>query len=235
MKERVFWGVFLILGAIFIIAGKLGYMQGIPVWSLIWTVVFAATLVKSLVHLNYVGIFLSLALLANVYSEQLQIQSITPWPVLGAGLLLGIGFSMIFPKKKWKKFVKYGPGNNNFSYNEHVINETDGSNCKCGVNFGSSVKYINSDEFESANLEASFGGMKVYFDNAVMKNNEANLYINCSFGGMELYIPRTWKVDNHMTGCFGGAEVKGRCEWDGIHILHINGDSNFGGVTIIYV
>ncbi len=237
-KERIFWGIFLILGAIFLIAGRLGFMQGVPFWGLIWTVVFVALLLKSLLKLHYFGIFLSLALLAIVYAEQLKIQAITPWPVLGAAVLLGIGCSMLFPKKKWKNRFKnchINCNNENFSATENVINESDGSNCQCSVSFGSSVKYINSDAFETGNFEASFGAMKVYFDNAIMKGTEASINIDNSFGGMELFIPKTWKVINKMDSCFGGVEEKGHEEWDGVHILYVNGDTNFGGITIYHV
>lgn len=232
-KERIFWGVFLILGAIFIIAGKLGFMQSVSAWSLVWTILFAAALIKSLLHTNFVGIFLSLALLGIVYAEQLQIQAITPWPVLGAAVLLGIGCSMIFPKKKWNKYFHC----NNMSFNgeNKIINEADGSNCRCTVSFGSSVKYINSDAFETGEFETSFGGMKVYFDNAIMKGSEAHINIQNSFGGIDLYVPRTWKVINRVESCFGGVDEKGRCEWDGVHSLYMNGDNSFGGITIYYV
>ncbi|HKM35392.1 MAG TPA: LiaF domain-containing protein [Lachnospiraceae bacterium] len=231
--ERIFWGIFLILGAIFIIVAKLGFMQGISIWRLIWTVFFAAVLVKSLIKLNHMGIFLSLALLAIVYTEQLQIQAITPWPVLGAAVLLGIGCSMIFPKKHWKRFGHCG--NMSFTGSEQVINESDGSNCQCTVSFGSSVKYINTDAFESGSFDASFGSMKVFFDNAIMKGTEAHIHVNNSFGGIELYIPKTWKVINHVDSCFGGVDEKGHCEWDGVHSLYVEGDNSFGGITILYV
>lgn len=231
--ERIFWGIFLILGAIFILVAKLGFLQGVSVWSLVWTVFFAAILIKSLIRLNYMGIFLSLALLSIVYADRLGIQAITPWPVLGASVLLGIGCSMLFPKHKQKRFGHCGSVR--FSDKEQIINETDGSNCQCSVNFGSSIKYINTDAFESGFFEASFGGMKVYFDNAIMKGTEAHVHISNSFGGIELYIPKSWRVVNRIDSCFAGVDEKGHSQWDDVHTIYLEGDNNFGAITIIYV
>lgn len=230
-KERIFWGIYLILGAVFILAAKLGFMQGVGIWSLVWTLVFAAALIKSLIRLNFFGIFMSIALLAIVYAEPLQIQAITPWPVLGAGLLLGIGFSLIFPKKGKQYYVKryHHPDG------ERIINEQDGSNCKCSVNFGSSIKYINSDAFERADLENNFGSLKVYFDNAIMKGTEAHVYIENNFGGVELYVPKTWAVNCKISNVFAGVDEKGHAQPDGVHTLYLHGDNSFAGVTVIYV
>ena len=214
-KERIFWGIYLILGAVFILAAKLEFMQGVGIWSLVWTLVFAAALIKSLIKLNFFGIFMSIALLAIVYAEPLQIQAITPWPVLGAGLLLGIGFSLIFPKKGKQYYVKryHHPDG------ERIINEQDGSNCKCSVSFGSSIKYINSDAFERADLEGT----------------EAHVYIENNFGGVELYVPKTWAVNCKISNVFAGVDEKGHAQPDGVHTLYLHGDNSFAGVTVIYV
>ena len=63
-KNRIFWGVFFILGAIFILAAKLGFLQGMGIWSLIFTVFLAAIFIKSIFSISFFGMFVSLALLA---------------------------------------------------------------------------------------------------------------------------------------------------------------------------
>lgn len=235
-KEKIFWGIFLIVGALFILAAGMGLVQGIGMWSLLWTVAFAAMLIKSLIKVNFYGIFFSIALLGIVYAEPLQITAITPWPILGAALLLGIGCSMIFPKRKHKNW-----GHGEWSVNidsdgeDKVINEADGSSISCGVSFGSSVKYVNSDNFEYARFECSFGALKVYFDNAIMQKPEAVVELDNSFGGVELYVPKTWQVVDHIDNAFGGVDEKGHAQPDGRHTLYLKGDNSFGGVTIIYV
>ncbi len=238
-KERIFWGVFFILGAIFILVAKLGFMQGVGIWSLIMTVFWLALLIKCIMKVYFFGIFFSLAFLVIIYAgpldtvmpwkETFTLQSITPWPVLGAALLLSVGCTMIFPKKHKTILGMH------FSGDETIIDEKDEDRCECFVRFGASTKYINSDAFESAFLEANFGGLKVFFDNAVMKGTEAYVTMNNNFAGMELYVPKTWTVVNQIKNSFAGVDEKGHCMPDGVHTLYLKGENCFGGITIIYV
>lgn len=235
-KRNIFWGVFFILGAVFILAAKLGFMQDVGVWSLIWTVLFAALLVRSLYRIDFFGIFFSVAFLGILYAEPLGITAITPWPILGAALLLGIGCKMIFPqKKRFRDRVHFRIKGNPDVTPEKVINGQDGAQVSHQVSFGSAVKYINSENFESASFECSFGYLKVYFDNAVMQSSSASVHLENSFGAMELYIPKSWMVENQMENAFAGTDEEGKAEPDGLHTLYLYGDNSFGGITIIYI
>ncbi|MBQ7359474.1 MAG: hypothetical protein IJW63_05200 [Lachnospiraceae bacterium] len=105
-NSRVFWGVFLILGAVFGLAAQMGLVQGVGGWAIFGTILFAALLIKSLMKLSFFGIFFSIAFIAIIYAEQLSITAITPWPILGAAFCLALGCSWLFPKKHgWKKYI----------------------------------------------------------------------------------------------------------------------------------
>ncbi len=99
-KEKIFWGLFFIFGAAFIIFGRLGYLREVSVFSLMLTIFFAAMLIKSLMHLEYTGILFSIAFLCIIYAGPLGITAVTPWPVLGAALLGSIGCHLLFPSRK---------------------------------------------------------------------------------------------------------------------------------------
>lgn len=236
-KERIFWGIFFILGAIFILVAKLGFFHNIGIWSLIWTIFCVAILIKGIVRLNFFFLFMPIAFLGITYAEQLQIQAVTPWPILGAAILLSIGCSMIFPSKRGKRLYKKYCNQDNFTVNgeDRIINEEDGASCSCSVHFGSSIKYINSEAFETGSFEVSFGALKVYFDNAIMKGTQAYAYVDNHFGGTELFVPKAWTVVNRMDNVFAGVDEKGRNNPDGVHTLYIQGDNHFGGVTIYYI
>lgn len=104
-KNNIYWGMIFIIMAALIVVNGLGLIEGVGVWSIIFTVLFGAALLDGIVRLQATTILFSLAFLAIVWSEQLHIESITPWPILFAALLGSIGISMIFGKKnkKWKK------------------------------------------------------------------------------------------------------------------------------------
>ena len=147
-------------------------------------------------------------------------------------LLLSIGMSLIYtPKKKKKKSKHHEIDGNDFV----VFDEEDGNQFDFSSSFVGSIKYVNSDNFESANIDAKFAGMKVYFDNAVIRNGHATVNLNVSFAGVELYVPKNWRIDNQMSASFGGVEEKNRNNGADGPILTLRGNVSLGGVTILYV
>ena len=230
-KDNLFWGLFLIAAAVLILVAKLGAFPDVSILKIFWTLVFAVALVNSLVNLAVPGVYFSLAFLGILYDTELGITAITPWTILFAALLLSIGTCMIYTPKKKKKIKNHEMDGSDFV----VFDEEDGNQFDFSSSFVGSVKYVNSDNFESANIDAKFAGMKVYFDNANIRNGHATVNLNVSFAGVELYVPKNWRVDNQMSASFGGVEEKNRNNGADGPILTLRGSVNLGGVTILYV
>lgn len=230
MKVRnVLWGLFFIAAGGLIIANQLGYLAGIGLFSLIVTIILIPVIVKSAMHLNFWGILFPFALLGIVYAEPLGITALTPWPILAVALFGSIGLSLIFGKTNYHHCSYH---NENF---DQVINEPDGDTIELGVKFGSSIKYVNADDFKRGDFGCSFGAMKVYFDNAKLNPAGAEINIDVSFGALELYIPKSWNVANKLSTSFGGVEEKNRnYNAEGSTVI-LNGRVSFSGVEIIYV
>lgn len=231
-KENNFWGIILILCAVYLLTSKMGFMKwlNIGVWSTLFTIFFLYTLLKGISRMNFYSIFISLAFLGIVHDDFLGIEAITPWPILGAAILLGMGFNMIFPNRRKHKNHIYIT-----SHDTPIINNTNGERVLYNVSFSSAVNYVNSTSFREASFDCSFGSLKVYFDHAIMAEDTAVIYIDNSFGSTELFIPKEWKVINQLECSFGGVDEKGMPMEDGIHTVYLRGDTSFGGVTIHYV
>lgn len=230
-KERIFWGVLFILAGIFMVISKLGYFPDMNVFSLLLTVFLVVVIVKSVVRLNFSGILFPIAFICIIYDKELGITAITPWTVILAALLGSIGFSMIFHKHiNWIHHK-----HNHEDYKFEKIDIEDESNIVFKNSFGASMKYINTDKFEQANFNCSFGAMKVYFDNATMSSENAIVRIDASFSGIELYIPKTWKVDDKTNVFLGSIGEKNRSNEITTNTLTLVGDVSFSGVEIIYV
>ena len=230
-KERIFWGVLFILAGIFLVISKLGYFQDVNVFSLLLTVFLVVVIVKSLLRLNFAGILFPIAFLSIIYDKQLGITAITPWTVLIAALFGSIGLSMIFHKR-----INWVNHNHNCEdYKFEKIDVEDESNVTFKNSFGASIKYINTDKFEQGDFDCSFGAMKVYFDNAVMSNENAIVRINASFSGIELYIPKTWNVNDKTNVFFGSVSEKNRNNQTTTNDLTLVGNVSFSGVEIIYI
>lgn len=243
-KGNIFWGVLFIFAAVFMIASRMGFFGGISFFTVFFTIVFAAIFVKSLYHVEFFGILFSLAILATLYDKQLGIENLTPWPLLGAALFGSIGLSMIFGSHKhYGAHVYHNTSNDNDPLQREtdkefdtIIDEPDSSVVNCDVNFGSAVKYVNSDCFERAKVSCKFGAAKVYFDHVVLKDNQAEIDLEVSFGGVELFLPNTWKVENCLNASFGGVEEKGKTVVAAdAPVIRLYGNVSFAGLTIRYI
>ncbi len=228
-KEKIFWGLLFILGGIFLIASKLGSFPDVNAFSIILTVFLVAIILKSIIHLNFAGILFPMAFICIIYDDYLGITAITPWTVLIAALFGSIGLYMIFGKHSKKFSKKYD------SYNFEKIDIEDESHVKINTSFGASIKYVNTDKFERADVYCKCSGVKIYFDNAIMHNGNAVLNINASLSGVELYIPKEWTIDDKTNIFLGGIDEKNRNNNSSTNILTLVGDINLSGIEIRYI
>lgn len=233
-KEKIFWGLFFIFAAVFLIVSELGFWPQIGILKLIFTVFLLSVFVKSMAKLNYTGILFSIAFVCILYAEELHLTQLTPWPVLGAAMLGSIGCSMLFRGRRRQWYYYEGEKKSREEF-EKIFDGKDESRVFFKNSFGASTKYINTDEFEFAQLECSFGALKVYFDNAVIQRGNATVQLDVSFGGVELYIPKTWNVVNQVETTFGGVDEKNKSQSAGTPTLTLMGDVTFSGVTIVYI
>ncbi len=228
--SKLFWGLGFLVGAIALVLCRIGYWPSVSVFSILFTLFFAWAIIDGCIKINFFEILISVAFLACIYAKPLHIEALTPWTVLGAAFLGSIGLSLIFHRT---------PGchrSMHCSRAPHVINEPDDNCIRFDNNFGSTIKYINTEHFTSANLDTSFGEMTVYFDNAVMDSAAAQVELDTSFGTMILYIPKIWRVENHISCSFGAVEEKNRNESNADSpVLHLYGEVSFGAVNIFYI
>ena len=103
-SSKVFWGIFFILAAVYVVISKFGILPDIGVFSIILTVFFLWLFVEGIRNVNFWEILFSIAFICIIYDEPLGITALTPWTVLGAAFLGSIGLSLIFggKKRKWK-------------------------------------------------------------------------------------------------------------------------------------
>lgn len=226
-KDNVFWGVVLILAAVYIIINSFGFMPDVSVVRLGVAVICGVVFFKSLAGLEFGGMLFSLAILLILFDEQLGITAITPWPVLMAALLGSIGLNMIFGNRVTEiKKSNHGPAE--FKEADYV----SGDEIRIGGMFGSYKKNISSDNFTKANVSCRFGGMEISFDDAVIQSGRAVVQMNISFSGVEFYIPQSWKVENHTQGMCGGFhEHRSHSSNDGPTIV-FEGNVTFSGVEV---
>lgn len=236
--NKLFWGLLFLLGGVSLILNRLDIwptIYNISLWDIILTFFFIWLFVNGISNRNFFEIIFALAFMVILYDDFIKIPRISTWTILSAAFLISVGLSIIFPEKPHFKNANTENGFTFTDSGKKEFNEADGEVIYFKNSFASTSKYINSDSLVNASLKNSFGEMKVYFDNAIIKNGIADINISVSFGELTLFIPRTWHVENHTKSTFGCLTNENFSQSQGSPVLRIYGEISFGEAKIVYI
>ena len=235
-RNNIFWGFVLIMAAGLMLLNIFGVDPGIGVFRLLIGILLAAVMIKSIISVSIEGICFSAAFLIIVFSEEIGMPPVSPFRILLAALLLSLGLNLIFGNQLRKIRKNRRESYRGIEGYEQVVDNETCDHIEVRLKFGSIVKYVESDNFVSGHLSASFGALTVYFDNAVIQNASAEVYVDVSFGAIKLFIPKAWKVENTITSNFAGVNEHGSTQWtEEGKVLYLRGNVNFGAVEIYYI
>ncbi|MQS89704.1 LiaF transmembrane domain-containing protein [Companilactobacillus mishanensis] len=252
-RNGVFWGLFLLVGAGVLVASQMHLFSiSVGIFSIILTIILVGVLIKSLVYYAVPGAVFSLAFLAIIYAGPLHITYLVPWTILGAALLISIGLSLILHPflAKHRPWMKGENWNHGHYYNNHRdrfnprhhrdadvdVETVEDSYIDVSVRMGSSVRYVNSEDFKQANIDVSMGNAKVYFQNVTVKES-AMINVDVSLGGVELFVPKEWNViekldDNDLSSV---TEVGFRDKSEDSPKVTVQGYLSLSGMKINYI
>lgn len=239
--KNSFFGLLFVATAVIMILSGLGIVPHVGIWKLIMSIFFLFLLIVGICNLEIGGILFPAAFLAILYDTELGIEAITPWPVLWAAVFGTVGLSMIFRKKN-RSFISYRNIKKNVweedccyeEVKEEYNESEDGEEFISRLSFGSTNKYIDSDSFAKGVVECNFGNTGLYFDKARLKNGHAYLECEVSFGSLDIYVPKEWRVEEHMERTFGKFHSRYN-GGSGQQILTIGGEVSFGTVRVHYI
>lgn len=233
-------------------------LKGISFWSILFSVFLLFFLVKGILWRQIGTILFSAAFLIIVNDELLHLESITPWPVLGAALLGTVGLNSLFPGWRHKnRNYPAGWGHKNKNYpvgievgkhddmdeedweeypekGESDICDQDGEVVSYDVIFSQSTKYI-SGVVSRVDIDNIFGSIQVYFTEAQLERGRARVDVDCVFGSVVLYVPMSWSVELDTENIFGHSGRRGSCSNAGVNVLRVEGDIIFGKLEVIQI
>ena len=247
-------GLLFVLAGIFLIIGKIGIFGDINLFNILITIALIICAVGGLIKKKFGRCLFSMAFLYILYEKYIGIPELTPITVLVAALFGTIGLHMIFGDNNSKHKnvfatdktdtkgrgermtinidgeetiymnkgnIAYGSGNGNFKY-ENI--------------FGSTTKYVNSNDFESATISNVFGNFIIYLEHSSMLGNQATVSIDNAFSTTKLFIPKHWKVIQNVDLVASNVKERGYSQWCGQgNTLFLNGDLIFATLEIIYI
>lgn len=232
-KKQIFWGLFFLLSAGFVIASQLVSFGSIGIFSILATVFLAAIMISSLVKLEFFGVFVPIAFLYMIYDEPLGLKPISFWILLASMLLISLGFSLIFHKRH-KAIVFAHCGSSDCARPGESV---DDNNPVVGVSLGSSVKYLHADCLKGGQFSANLGELEVYFDQVQLSPEGAEVFLDCSLAAIKLYIPRHWNVVDKVGAVLGEVKNSPRRATPDTSLppLTLTGNVKLGSVEILYI
>lgn len=246
-KKNLFWGMILILLAVYVLVSKMGWIPELPIGKLLVTALCVYLVIKGIIRRSFPQILIPVAVIGCQYDEFLGITAITPWTLLAVTILLSIGLGLIFPEKRHQGFteVHYRTINDNgTSENSSMNDRQPESNCTQDTtgdivhyenNFNGTNQYVSSQKLLRAKIENNFGQCNVYFNNARLLNGKATIVAENNFGQTNLYIPQNWRVQLEQKAAFGDIKMHGtgNSDMDAPYIL-IQASCNMGEINIYF-
>ncbi len=229
--KNVFWGVLLVLAAVYVVASKIWILPSVSIFS-VCAIVFTIWLfVTGIREKSFGKMLFALACAYMIVDEPLGLPILSFGTLIVATILGSIGLSMIFhPNRKKSIQAKVeldGVSESSEEWQEGVVQVSNG--------FGETIKYLNSDNFLGGDFDNIFGELTVYFDNVMIQNGTARIYVKNSFGATRLFIPKEWNVVNNLNHSVGEVSERGRYEGGANCTLIIDGTASFGEIEIHYI
>lgn len=151
------------------------------------------------------------------------------WKLVICLVAIVVGIGILFSRKGF--FSNNAPERETIKEIRNV--NQDGRQIRqINVSFGKRIYEFAGQQFEGADVQASFGFVSLDLRNADILDG-AVLNIECSFGGMEIRIGGDVCVKQALNTSFGGVEDNHAVmSANGTKTLYIKGRCNFGGIEI---
>jgi len=240
--NRIFGGLCFIAAAAVIIMSQMGLITMVFSLAQVIIGILAVLFLWFAISERSLGcLVIPLGLVWIGFGKMIGLPDVPLWVVIVSMLFLAIGLEILFPKKRrlehqfknWDKNSDDGFHDNKYQ----TVEENENGGCVfCSNRFGALAKYITNTDLKRANLNNSFGEMKVYFDKAQIEAKTLEINVNNSFGLMELFVPFDWVIKSDVSVVAGACKEIGKdSNVVGGPEVHLVGGVSFGEIQIHYV
>ncbi|MDR1793844.1 MAG: hypothetical protein LBR25_00400 [Erysipelotrichaceae bacterium] len=250
-SKNLIWGMMFVVLAGLILLQSMGIGPSINPWTLVFTFFLVPMLFYSIRGGQIFGIVFSLGILYALYDNYLPapFNQISTWNMILISLLLAIGLSLIFRKRKsWVSVGGYHSGvdgdyikskvedklRDKF-VNTTTMEDLEGESVYGSVSFGDALKYVYSQSLEEAHFDCSLGAMKLFLDNAKLKDDQATLHLECSLGSIIVYVPMSWRIINNLSVVLGEGDTGNDHVTGDAPTLIVTGSVNLGSIKFVRV
>lgn len=227
---RFLWGLLFIVCAVLLLLDAfgvgLGFLEGIPLFTVALGILLLAWILKDLIKLKIGHVFFPLAFLFLLFEKHIagwigseEKNLVSNWVVLLAAVLLSSGTALLRPKKLFRRSVK--------------IEDSD-SGRNHHASLGSSTVYIDCTTFEVEQVRNELGACQVFFSNIEQYRGNGTLIVCNELGSMKIHVPSAWKICSSITNELGSLSEPEESADDG-PTLCIRGENELGSIAIVRV
>lgn len=256
-RKKIIWGGFLIFLSLYMLADSFYGIQGPSIFRLGLSFFIVLHAITRFIDRSFVEAFLCVGILGYINFNYLGFTSGSPWVLIGASLLMGLGFQVLFKKKRKSYNFTFNDKDVKFTreFDDNIVDvevdiedhfEEEAFSSKTGQtnaedfiriesNFSDQKRYVRSDNFTRGDLESNFGNLEVYFQSTTFNPSGAIINVDSNFGNVTLYLPKTVNVDNHLKAALGA--ITGDSSFHGANYptVRLEGSANFGKISVRYL
>lgn len=235
MRNKQFWGLTLILISLTLIANAFGIYETDNLFTIAWSIVLIAFALSALYKRNLITASIAIGFVLFINREALNIVDSASSYIIPSSFLLGLGLSMLLPKKKHKFNTTFNKSVNINTSKGDEINES-GDHITIENNLGDSIRYLNSSNLTTVNIENNLGACRVYFDQATFNKEGCTIYVENNLGQTQLYFPKDINIQTNISSTLGSVNGdKSYFTGDDAPNIFLNGESNLGEIRIYYI
>ncbi|MDR2578339.1 MAG: hypothetical protein LBC70_05955 [Chitinispirillales bacterium] len=239
--SKLIWGTFLLLAAVFIVVNQINGFANFGIGSIIVAILSLAFIVQCVARLHFASLPIPFAVLYIIFRSSIGLPEIKIWALILAALFASAGLGVLLPRRRggWRvEYVSHHSGKSKKNRSKVHVESGDSdsnSNPSVSVNFGAVSRRLRSDSLEGAQLYCNFGALEIFLDQAKLRNNEAEINMNCSFGAIQLFVPKHWRVVDQLNCTLGGVDIDKNLTiavGQNVPRLMLAGSVSLGGVEV---
>jgi hypothetical protein len=231
------WGGLLLCAAVLVVVNQFDGFRNIGTGSIIIAFLALAFLVQCIVNLHFTMLPVPLAALYVIFRAPLGLPYIKTWPLIAASVLAAIGLSVLFPRRHCHGRKFWRQNQEECHPRTRVEDGGNDNNPFISVSFGSVSRHINAGCLETARLNCHFGELELFFDQAELSPEGAEVILNCNFGAISLYVSKHWRIIDRLNCSLGGVKIDKRFTMpeESAPRLTLCGSVSLGGIEVRYI
>lgn len=231
--KAVVRGLAIIAFAVCLLLSKTAAFQTYPMVKIGMCIILAIVFIESLFERSWLGVCFPLGIAACLFQNELGLGNVSYIVIILAFVLIGIGLTLIFGKKKYTKIYENAHDKFCDAGGSEYTEDTD--RFDLDNNMGTKTQYVNIKNLRQGNIDNALGQLTVYMNGTTIAPEGAKLDIDNGLGQLNIYFPKEFRVVFKTENGLGKINIHGEGSKDENQpIVYANVDNGLGSTDIYF-